>query len=520
MSKIVDDPRLLKGRPGQIAGSSAKDESVEQQYMFCQGVVVEYISNPADYLDREGVDKSTKQSTGKVTENLVGDKGIISGESTLENPEISRFMPRNSIICHVNRGAASSSTFAKPVIAFPFFPSHFSLPLKPTERVWVLKEIHGNQTNYYWMCRVVADRQSDDLNITSFDRNFHIRNLLSEFDLKGAVSSNELIVPATAFVTSPNSPLPKKSNPDMICGSSISYLEEFTGEPVPRFSKQCEDLVLQGSNNTLVHFCKEKFLGAATDDSTLFANKDAKLSNANKRKPMRGTIDIVAGLEKERLIELKDNTSPDTASSSGNFNVIKNNRQSGGLLLEHFETDKIDEPQGRKENKFEGNDSPRNVFARSYLSMNASPDISFEMTNTDFESFSGPTHVNYSDNCRTFAENSIRLYKYSNDAGLDSCIDMAPDGTITFQSGEGLTAAKIILKPDGNIVLKPGTGGFLHLGGDESELSGVAVSINPVSTEAGIAVPQVPGSTDTFGGSAFLGDPVSGFVSSKVLIKI
>ena len=97
---------------------------------------------------------------------------------------------------------------------------------------------------------------------------------------------------------------------------------------------------------------------------------------------------------------------------------------------------------------------------------------------------------------------------------------MAPDGTITFQSGEGLTAAKIILKPDGNIVLKPGTGGFLHLGGDESELSGVAVSINPVSTEAGIAVPQVPGSTDTFGGSAFLGDPVSGFVSSKVLIKI
>jgi len=44
--------------------------------------------------------------------------------------------------------------------------------------------------------------------------------------------------------------------------------------------------------------------------------------------------------------------------------------------------------------------------------------------------------------------------------------------------------------------------------------------VNPVTAEGGIAVPQVPGSTDTFGGSAFLGDPVSGFVSSKVLVKI
>ena len=516
----VESSRDLKGLPSQIAGKNAQDANTNQHYEFCQGVVVEHVSNPADYLDREAVDKNTKQSTGKVNKNLVGEIGIISEDSSVENPEISRYMPRNSVICHVNRGSASSSSFAKPVIAYPFFPGHLSLPLKPTERVWILKEIHGNQTNYYWMCRVVTDRQSDDLNLTSFDRNFHIRSLFSEFDLKGNVTDDQFLVPATSFVTSPNSPLPKRSNPDMICGSSVAFLEEFTGEPVPRFTKQCEDLVLQGSNNTLLHFCKEKFVAASTAESELFTNSQARSSLANKRNPMKGTVDIVAGLEKERMLELKNSSSPDSLSTKGKLNVIKNNRQSGGLLLEHFEVDKIDEPQGRSENKFEGNDSPRNVFARTYLSMNASPDLSFGMTNPDFENHAGPTHVNYSDHCRTFSESSIRLYKYNNATGIDSCIDMSPDGSITLQSGEGETAAKIILRSDGNIILKPGTGGFLHLGGDESELSGIAVSVNPVTAEGGIAVPQVPGSTDTFGGSAFLGDPVSGFVSSKVLVKI
>ena len=39
---------------------------------------------------------------------------------------------------------------------------------------------------------------------------------------------------------------------DDIVSDSVAYKEEFIGEPVPSYSKRCGDLVLQGSNNTLI----------------------------------------------------------------------------------------------------------------------------------------------------------------------------------------------------------------------------------------------------------------------------
>ena len=64
-------------------------------------------------------------------------------------------------------------------------------------------------------------------------------------------------------------------------------------------------------------------------------------------------------------------------------------------------------------------------------------------------------------------------------------------GEITLQAGNDANGAKIILRPNGNIILKPGPNGLLHLGGDESDTTlsvcGVPTSID---AENGTATPE------------------------------
>ena len=96
---------------------------------------------------------------------------------------------------------------------------------------------------------------------------------------------------------------------------------------------------------------------------------------------------------------------------------------------------------------------------------------------------------------------------------------MAPDGTITLQSGEGLTASKLILRPDGNIVLKPGLGGVLYLGADEENSTG-APAVAPANPDTGTGLVVGVQPADTFGGVGFLNTPLTGYLSDKVRIKI
>ena len=43
------------------------------------------------------------------------------------------------------------------------------------------------------------------------------------------------------------------------------------------------------------------------------------------------------------------------------------------------------------------------------VSMDSTPDESFEMPNADFEMLEGSTVVNYADLCRTYAEENVRI---------------------------------------------------------------------------------------------------------------
>ena len=120
------------------------------------GVVLEVISNPEDYLKRpfyvngnpaEMLVDPTDPSTSRPI--LVGDvlsgrakKDEVSGEileTMYINTDVTDVMAQNSCVAYLSEDLETSSG-AKPVLCFPFFPPHISLPLKPGEHVWVMKE--------------------------------------------------------------------------------------------------------------------------------------------------------------------------------------------------------------------------------------------------------------------------------------------------------------------------------------------------------------------------------------------
>jgi len=510
--QVLDDPRGATD-PASLGTTAAGQTPSGRGYSFTRGVVQEVISNPAEYLSRVVKDPDTGEDAGTIKDYMVYDTDVKERDPFVSNHSVSRWMPLNSIACYVGEGRLSSG--AKPVIAYPFFPQHLQLPLKPGEHVWVLVESIGNNiTNYHWMCRVSSDRQIDDVNYTFHDRNFHIRKLYDSFLTTGNVTDEEdtFLVGSRSSITSPNSPLPAGMSYDKLCAQSLAYLEDFTGEPVPRKFGKCGDMLIQGSNNTLISLTTEMFKEKEEIDDTLFVNPDASSNSANMLTPLAGTIDIVVGREKERLKALS--TSTDSVED-GQLNITLGHRGSGAESLEHFEVDKLDEPQGRGENKIEGLDSPRDVYARMYVGMNSTPDESFEMPNEDFEKQEGSTVVNYSDLCRTFAEENVRI---CNLAG-NSVIDMASDGSITLQTGDGDTAAKIILKASGDIIIKPGSDGLLHLGGDENDTSTAVCGITCTAT-GGTAVAAA--ALSGMGGMMMAGDgvPGNGFTSSKVVLKV
>lgn len=508
---IYDSRIISKGGP---AGLASGNPEMMLQYQYKKGEVKEYISNPADYLSRSVRDFSTGQIIGKISDFLIKNNSEENKNIIVRNPEVARYMPANSIIVYTGNQSK------KPVIAYPFFPPHISLPLKPGEQVWLIEEsVSEDISFYYWMCRVAGDRQIDDLNHTNIDRSTAVRELTQQFDLNGNIVDEELIYPATAAEKFNNMSIPNNESLSSIQSESIAFMEEFTSEPVPRTYGKCSDLLLQGSNNATIQLTTEKFRNSDDIQTDQFLGSDGSSLSGNIHNPLAGTIDMFVGKEKSRLLELSTSSNPENLNSPGQFNVKIGKRLSDSSALESYEGSKIDEFYLGQENINEGNDSPRNVFSRLYLGMNSTPDDSFEIGNEDLntETTVGPSAVLYSDNSRILAENSLKLYNYAG----NNFINMSENGEITIQSGEGETASKIILRPDGNIILKPGSGGVLHLGGDESELSGVAVSVSTLSSPLnGQTAPVTPGITTTMGGTSFLGDPVSGLVSSKVLIKV
>lgn len=254
-------------------------EQLGNRNYFETAVITEFISNPEEFLkipvDVDIVNEKNSlrsKSSNSANNNQLKKSNMLeeltTGTKKVLNPYMVRIMPRNSIIGY-NIANKKGHTEKDPEVFFPFFPAHFSMPAKPGEHIWVFYEVIDDQKIGYWLFRKTGTINVDDLNYTSVDRQVNVSTLNDlSTDPGSKINKNKFksLVENLAY----QFPDPRTGgdgsgnlniDPDSIVKDSISYSEEFVGENVPRYSKKCSDLVLQGSNNTLISLSNEDDVG-------------------------------------------------------------------------------------------------------------------------------------------------------------------------------------------------------------------------------------------------------------------
>jgi len=298
----------------------------------------------------------------------------------VSNFELIEVMPVNSIVAQiVSSGGGNSAT--PYTILFPFFSSHFMLPLKVGEIVHVIYQdfsTNGNKLGF-WLSRVHGQRQVEDVNYSHLDRQYDpLNNLLywSSTNLKEITSSPDPSFPNGGGTSDTQSIRPFAPNEDayanIINDASASKIE--TPESVPRWNKRPQEFVLQGSNNALI--C----LGEDRSGPVKFPEPDEQQQGdvpTNDSKGFAGTIDMVVGRGR---FPPEPKTVPELTAAR----TIQNSRGK-------IETDKAPfrnkegTPQVRaQDNPIEGDPDFINDAARLYVTMQSVADNKFGITSINF----------------------------------------------------------------------------------------------------------------------------------------
>lgn len=279
--------------------------------------------------------------------------------------------PRNSIIARiVSMGEDNTST--GNVICYPFFPPHICFPIKAGEQVWVMFESPDLSNKIgYWVCRISEPDFVDDVNYTHADRKF--QDIAPKKSSDKVTGSSSVGIPGF-FNGDPDGKNGEtlrtkndKENPfEEIYNDSLSN-KSFAMEPVPRYTKRPGDLILQGSNNTLVSLGQDRGWSKSERPS-----KESNASSASAPS-LAGTIDIVAGRGRfpgnsiTADADTADTMPKVTVNTKGLYEVNKN---PVGLGVQGIKDNKSANP-------VEGDPDFVHDASRIYVSMNTSGDKSF-----------------------------------------------------------------------------------------------------------------------------------------------
>ena len=495
---------------------------------FLKAIVKDVISDPIEWLDT-AIDEAGKTNRD-VLINLYQKSNEELNVSDIINDNMIHMIPRNSILCYVPEGKGSNSISGHSIIAFPFFSSHFNLPIKPGEYVWLFVESNyfdASQPEFYWMNRVSLPRQIEDPNFAYLPKTSDIHPTLKKMSFNNNVPSKEdrETFYALEAVNRDNNMLGVEKISDII-SSAYAFKKEFTGEPVPEINKECGDLLLQGSNNSAIHLTTEKFkefnFGTAGDpEQNKATNNQVANHVSNFRKPFSGALDLFVGHAKNRISDFERFDASAAIIKDNDMNIAKINLSENHQSHEWYVRDKLIDNDVALSGPI-----PRDVYSRIYMTMNGDIDKNFEIpsqvTNDIklFEHKTGPSIASYSNHVRSFAEITNRMAvvgKPNDDPEVNKfgMIEISEKGEITLQAGSFEKGAKIILRPNGNIILKPGPNGLLHLGGDESDttLSVCGVPTN-IDAENGTATPESIKSS--LGGVLFRTDEPAGSLTPNI----
>lgn len=405
-----------------------------------------------------------------VVVDVIFDNGAISDQfrqslsEIITNPDFVDRIPRNSIIAQVisNAEARRSDT---PALFFPLL-SHISQPVKPGEQVWVMFENPEVSTvQGFWLSRIVEPNDVDDPNFTHGDRKFDSRSEPTsvEISLKGSGPDDDQSIPGfpNGAGTAESFSFRDEDQYEKIEKESVSN-SIITKEPVPRFKKRPADLVLEGSNNTLIVLGEDRAGPAAniTGESISRPEQD-KFGQA-------GTIDIVAGRGREL-------PSPGSSPLLTAPPVVINSR---GLA----ETDKVD-----NQNMREGDPDFSKDAARLYISANTAGDTNFTTTPERLpKDFQGQqvSHIDEG-SFGVLKADHIRIISRQDERAasglINGTIRIIKEGVPDDENGKGLGA--IIIEPNGTVIID---GPHIVIGSANLEKdhgAGTHVSIGQGATE-------------------------------------
>lgn len=426
----------------------------------------------------------------------------------VSNVQFGAVLPRNTIVAR--RVLDSTATVSTPAMfLFPFFPPSLSLPCQAGEHVWVMFE---NQTALkndmgYWFCRIVEPGFVEDVNHThaprANDPSF-LPGIKSIFDGdttpayefrngRAGERDGERYTIAESATTAGGEETYERLLTETDC-AKVNVLE-----PVPRFRKRPSDVALEGSNNTLIVLGRDRTSAAAkfkVDDASGATVADG-IPDDDAQGVGSGAIDMVVGRGQ-------------TDKTSGN--VVESTFIAGGKTgFKELGKSASELVPG------EGDVDLKNDRSRVMLAQRSNVDKNFQINGVIESMTPNSTVKDDASGCVVVKTDKARII-----AREDIVIMVVPstskdqNGNIADADADVSTCAAIILRSNGDVIIKPADKGVVKLGGDDANLAVLCTSVNNGGAGGQVTASPI---VDTMLGAQGQSDGLNGTFSKKVLLK-
>lgn len=445
----------------------------------------------------------------------------------VSNMEYAGVLPRNTVV------AKRVGEDSKPLFVFPFFPSHLSLPCKPGECVWVMLENPNASVvkSAFWFCRVAEPHTSDDVNHSHPGRAFEPSMAINAKEMhdneKGGsdpgdqvwheLRNGPVLKVGKDRVTSPEGVILRGENEDvfetLITKSAAAMAMSY--EAVPRFRKRPGDMVLEGSNNSLIVLGTDRSGPVVsykppktTEEKLFFASVPGPAEGDSPSGA--GSIDLVVGRGQVESTFGKQ-------ASTTSIRDAKEDKKGSEIKKELNKSFDVIKPA-------EGDPDFTNDRSRILLSQRTNVDANFGLTgyNARFK----PTNVKDSptgdaavviktDKVRIIARSDVEIVV----TGFKKNVENSPTGQPRKdEESDAGKWASIVVKSNGDIVFTPSDKGVIKLGGEDADLAVLCEkAVTGPKDESGV-VTSTP-IIDTMGGSQGTGVAGQGKFAKKVLLK-
>ena len=482
--------RIHQYADGTMSSVSAAQKNIsgDQQSIspFARMIVLEVIYDPT-IVDQYMIDKFKE----------LGVTNIMYANS----------LPRNTIIAQMVADGSPGSA-RQPMFLFPFFSSHLSLPVKPGEHVWVLMYPDLEKRNGsmgYWMTRIVEPHYVDDVNHTHAPRTgdaSYLKDTRDEFnDNKDIIydfanGSTEVDSEGTRNVVASSAPLvdcqfvdsDKDAYKDLIQKTNAGILSQI--EPVPRFRKRPGDFAIEGSNNTLIVLGTDRKNSVASYiDDIDYQTKIASIPKTDF-KEKAGMIDIVVGRgsTKRTMGKVAEN-------DLGVKEVAKSTKNDDNEMLEEGDID------------YKNDRARVSAFQKTMIDENLSLSSFNKVQFSIEDSKDGDSVVVLkADKLRFVARKDIEF--------LVTGFETDSEGNVTELTDPDKMCA-IVLKTNGEIVIRPSKTGVIKLGSDSANKALVCTDQSAAVTNGEVTAAPI---VSTMAGFIATRSPGQGTYARKVLV--